>query len=1083
MSTPRPPSGRPSVPRLNLAGSRASSRASTTSRSELAYDWRTRPLTSIHESAMTALEDVYRRKFEPKQEPYLSTVRLKYEALTQRGSSRASGRDTAMRTGRTILDNALDTPRDNGVPTKFTDVSQLGKRELILLQEEFVTMVGAQGKLTANQFNRLMGTVLDCTSSQLHLLFQQVDANADNLITWDELMQFMHATSVNKTTEQAVTRGLDKSVTGRLACHKGSIERICLIPELNYVASAGRDGVVQLWSASNLAHAYTLTPLAHLDSKSVKLGDLLPPIAALQTPSLSQLGVTPRPMTPGGHAASQASASAANQPGKRRSHSALYPTDLCWLAHARQLYVTSLDRTITVYDSRKHFAEVASHSVPNLPMCLDVKFHEHLNTDLVIVGDTHGLVTGYNSRSLEFEPVIKIQPHDDSVSRVKYYDKLGLVTCGMDGKLVLHDLDKWQPFNTLVGHKRNVTCFAYAPTARLLISGGFDRDVIVWNPYTQKPIWNLEGHKDSIVGIEVNEADSQIITIGADKVIKVWDMRRLLCVQTLQDESIYDSPDKLCTSIYDSARKRLLTGGSFLRAWPVEVPEKVRLMAAAKKSTSADTPGRDAMPAHSVSIIGVHYAPDFGLAVSVDTEGRVRVWLLQNGACVISFSTLHQGHVNASCLDHYGRRLFTVADDGVIKVWNYNTGLCLHVYPKRKAEISCVYFNASPFTSCPITIGGWDHHVSCYPDAGQEKEPHQELIGHTADVLAITTCNSQLVSGGADGRVLFWNMSTGRVVKKVALPETKGSRTSVVDKLVFLEKFSVLLVCAQDGSVHIVDSRTGAGRGRCLQLSDSVSAATATADDSLVLFGDVKGQLQLYDTSCLTDKEELPKLVNKWNIRHGDGVTGIAAVNSVSDIRTKMFLVSSRMGYLAFYSTSGEYIATLTQTSAWPQEMRDVAPHSAVPVKEKPLVPPILLPPQPPAQDATSTQSTRRSSVRYAADTTSGRTGGDSTTRRATLADVQRALAVPAVDENVNPADSAEAPALLAVPQKDAAEDSDNESHSSGASEEAGDSSFIKEMKTRLWEGQPTRSVSFRLGKSPAVPVIVTDETPIDYPP
>lgn len=83
----------------------------------------------------------------------------------------------------------------------------------------------------------------------------------------------------------------------------------------------------------------------------------------------------------------------------------------------------------------------------------DVNYHDRTQRTLVMVGDSHGLVSGYDPAD-EFNVVLKLQAHQEAVAHVKQFPTLGLVTCGMDGKVVLSDLDYWTPFNTLVGHKR-----------------------------------------------------------------------------------------------------------------------------------------------------------------------------------------------------------------------------------------------------------------------------------------------------------------------------------------------------------------------------------------------------------------------------------------------------------------------------------------------------------------------------------------------------------------------------------------------------------------------------------------------------
>lgn len=81
----------------------------------------------------------------------------------------------------------------------------------------------------------------------------------------------------------------------------------------------------------------------------------------------------------------------------------------------------------------------------------------------------------------------------------------------------------------------------------------------MWSPYAKKPlIWTLEGHQDGVVGLALNEASNQIISVSADRTIKVWDIRRLLCVQTIADDAIYEPLNKLSTAVFDHKQKRLV---------------------------------------------------------------------------------------------------------------------------------------------------------------------------------------------------------------------------------------------------------------------------------------------------------------------------------------------------------------------------------------------------------------------------------------------------------------------------------------------------------------------------------------------
>lgn len=52
-------------------------------------------------------------------------------------------------------------------------------------------------------------------------------------------------------------------------------------------------------------------------------------------------------------------------------------------------------------------------------------------------------------------------------------------------------------------------------------AGGQDRRILLWNPFSKKSLATLTGHTSSVVSIVVNDNDNQIISLGADKQVKV----------------------------------------------------------------------------------------------------------------------------------------------------------------------------------------------------------------------------------------------------------------------------------------------------------------------------------------------------------------------------------------------------------------------------------------------------------------------------------------------------------------------------------------------------------------------------------
>ena len=79
----------------------------------------------------------------------------------------------------------------------------------------------------------------------------------------------------------------------------------------------------------------------------------------------------------------------------------------------------------------------------------------------------------------------------------------------------------------LEGHEKGVRSLAYNSDHRFMVSGGFDYDALVWNPYVERLILRLHGHNAPLVGVEMVPNTPQIVTGDASGVVKIWDIRTL----------------------------------------------------------------------------------------------------------------------------------------------------------------------------------------------------------------------------------------------------------------------------------------------------------------------------------------------------------------------------------------------------------------------------------------------------------------------------------------------------------------------------------------------------------------------------
>ncbi|KAJ8321471.1 hypothetical protein KUTeg_000980 [Tegillarca granosa] len=98
----------------------------------------------------------------------------------------------------------------------------------------------------------------------------------------------------------------------------------------------------------------------------------------------------------------------------------------------------------------------------------------------------------------------------------------------------------FEVISTLKGHSGSIRSLAWDIQRSLLFSGSFDQSVIVWDiGGRQGTAFELQGHskaplatfhdaKHGIVHMFLEETRKRLLTIGKDRVVKIWDIGYVL---------------------------------------------------------------------------------------------------------------------------------------------------------------------------------------------------------------------------------------------------------------------------------------------------------------------------------------------------------------------------------------------------------------------------------------------------------------------------------------------------------------------------------------------------------------------------
>jgi WD40 repeat protein len=410
-----------------------------------------------------------------------------------------------------------------------------------------------------------------------------------------------------------------------------------------------------------------------------------------------------------------------------------------------------MDRSISFYDAatlelirRDHFESAI--------LCLTS--YEFAGKDVIAAGDDEGNIHLYECFQERLK-IYKIAAHRDWVTKLRFViDLQGLVSCSLDGTIQLIDTQKRCVKRIIARTVRGLYSFDWSPSNKFIASCGLDRDISLWNPYTAKTVMTLTGHPCSVKAVAFNERFSQVISLGADKVIKVWDARQGRCLQTVPADSKLLDGVGADAMVYDETNGHLLAAN-----------KRLCLMQMHRLKRSFLETG------HKHAVVAALYNRNFQQCISVDEGNLACVWDMRAGALHFRFNLRLDSKLTACCFDSAGRRLITGSHDGTVKVWNFSSGACLKTleHCELLSEVTSVIHieegggwqgGVKQPGRKHIIAAGWDKKLFAWVDGAgngpdRDEEKVRVMAGHTDDIMALAYHQPSLVvSSSCDGQII-----------------------------------------------------------------------------------------------------------------------------------------------------------------------------------------------------------------------------------------------------------------------------------------------------------------------------------------
>jgi len=647
-----------------------------------------------------------------------------------------------------------------------------------------------------------------------------------------------------------------------LGKHKKSITAIVFSQDGKYLASAGRDHTAQVWEVES---GKIIASCLNHNDKTICLDHKDKIIAAVFSPDgryLATAGddqkvkvwtlsngeehdITPKGIVPGlcficfspdgkylATAGKDGTARVWDVSGRqeviRMAHKDRVNA-VCFSPDGKYLATASSDRTAQVWE--------ASSICKDTFMAYKCMVHENEVSKAVFSPDGRYLATACLDHTARVWKVADGQ----EVARVKHTSSMRAVAFSSDGRYLAvgsddHTARVWEIHSgqeiAYLNHNTEVSAVAFSPDGRCLATASTDQTIRVWKIRSGRTIacinacinantngnikGNIKGNINRggcIRAIAFSQDGQYLITTGADHCIRLWDI-----VKKKEMNSVEYPAEKGPISLSPDGKYLAITGKDYTaRVFEITGTDAAAgKIAIGEETTHLDL--EDMMVGNKITVFA--FSPDnkYLAIADVDNAGSntiggnitggnitgdntngnntVRIWELDNGSAVNHLSLAESIHSIAFSPD--GNNLAAAGDDNTACIWNIDSGGKIDCLKSEKPmTMTAIVF--SPDGQYLVTAG--DDNTARIWEVSTGKEV--ACARHEAAVYCavFSPDGKYLATAGEDNTTRIWKAAS-REEKEVACLKQKGGVYSIA----FSPDGQYLAAASGDNTVLVCDA-------------------------------------------------------------------------------------------------------------------------------------------------------------------------------------------------------------------------------------------------------------------------------------
>ena len=470
--------------------------------------------------------------------------------------------------------------------------------------------------------------------------------------------------------------------------------------------------------------------------------------------------------------------------------------------------------------------------------------------------------------------------HAHEVFGVAYSpDGARLATASRDRTVKIWDLANGHEMLTYTGHGDQVRFVAFNPNGKSIASAGADKDILVWDPVTGKTLLTIKGPGLYVTGLAYTRDGKHLIAAYA---APAGQNGALLAIHdTAKGETRGIISDHFRVNINGlnlNAENTVLAAGvgdGFMHLW--DLPKLIE---------NPKTP-----PYWSQQNLN---GASYQVVISPDNKTLARVgpdslqlfnmilpgmpFQIANPRLTIPLPQSRPGSpvpVRFTCVlfSKDNKTLFTGATDGVIRLYDVESGAPGGTFKGHNADIRALVFNGAgsqlASASSDFTVRLWDFDIVLQA---------RDFIGHDgpAWTSAFSPDGTRLVSASADKSIKIWDVAGGTVVK--TLTGHQGSVTCA--------QYSPdgLLIASGGGDKNVVlwDAKSGDKVKTLAGHDGAITALDFSPTGKFLVSGGADKKVKIWSLDKGKDIEiDIPSVVGSLAVRHDGQQIAVGSIDQM----------------------------------------------------------------------------------------------------------------------------------------------------------------------------------------------------------